>query len=192
MVGGLGYFPRAPGTVGSLFGALLFVGVAFAARALGVGPLAVSSSAGPIALGLVYSLGVLMLFMVGVWASGRAELDFGHHDDGRIVIDEVVGQLITLSPLLFFGLASPSSGRVQAPGDFLPFFFWVVTGFVLFRLFDVWKPGAVRWAEHRFEGGLGVMADDVVAGIHGGTLLLASLLASLSILGSQVPLWGVA
>ncbi len=52
-----------------------------------------------------------------------------------------------------------------------PFFFEVVTGFVLFRLFDVWKPGAVRWAERRFEGGLGVMADDLVAGLYAALCL---------------------
>ena len=109
-----------------------------------------------------------------------AEVDFGRRDDGRIVIDEVVGQLIALAPLVIFwggaasrGVAAPpvlqtSSGLhalATGPGA-LVLFFEVVTGFVLFRLFDVWKPGAVRWAEQRFEGGMGVMADDVVAGMY--------------------------
>ncbi|MFP6622883.1 MAG: phosphatidylglycerophosphatase A, partial [Myxococcota bacterium] len=50
----------------------------------------------------------------------------------------------------------------------------VVTGFVVFRVLDIWKPGPVRWAEQRFEGGLGVMADDLLAGVIGGLLLTVS------------------
>ena len=59
----------------------------------------------------------------------------------------------------------------MVPSSF-PFFFWVVTGFVLFRLFDITKLGAVRWAERRFEGGLGVMMDDVVAGVYAAIVLV--------------------
>ena len=77
------------------------------------------------------------------------------------VRDEVVGQLITYLPLTLFD------------GDDLSLIFpQVVTGFVLFRLFDVWKPGAIRWAERRFKGGLGVMADDVVAGLYASFCLV--------------------
>jgi phosphatidylglycerophosphatase A len=197
VAGGLGCVPVAPGTAGSLLGVLIFVGVAFGARAVGVGPLPAPAYS-PVppefagaAVGLLYSLGVLLLFWVGVRAAGRAEIDFGRHDDGRIVIDEVVGQLITLSPVLFFivearplvvgaalrpGSAPTPSGTVVlgAASDFLPFFLWLVTGFVLFRLFDVLKPGAIRWAERRFPGGLGVMADDAVAGVYGAAFLLAA------------------
>jgi phosphatidylglycerophosphatase A len=53
---------------------------------------------------------------------------------------------------------------------------WVVTGFVLFRVFDVWKPGPVGWAERRFGGGLGVMMDDVMAGLLAAVLLAGLLL----------------
>ncbi len=197
VAGGLGCVPVAPGTAGSLLGVLIFVGVAFGARAVGVGPLPAPAYS-PVppefagaAVGLLYSLGVLLLFWVGVRAAGRAEIDFGRHDDGRIVIDEVVGQLITLSPVLFFtvearplvvgaalrpGSAPTPSGTVVlgAASDFLPFFLWLVTGFVLFRLFDVLKPGAIRWAERRFSGGLGVMADDAIAGVYGAAFLLAA------------------
>lgn len=175
MAGGLGEVPVAPGTAGSLLGVLLFVGFAFAARSLGVGPLAASTASPPASVGLlpvyslacwlVYAFGVLILLVAGVWASGRAEIDFDCHDDRRIVIDEVVGQLIALSPLLFY----------TGTSAFLPFFSWVVTGFVLFRLFDIWKPGAVRWAECRFDGGGGVMADDVVAGFLGAVVLFLAL-----------------
>lgn len=191
---GLGYVPIAPGTAGSLLGVLLFLGFAFGVHAVGMGPLPVAPAGFSLVgsswlpVGSIYLLGVVVLFCVGVWASGRAELAFDRHDDNRIVIDEVVGQLITLAPLLFFPFESLAASPVLDFGtsvphlsdaggvDFFPFFLWVVTGFVLFRLFDIWKPGAIRWAERRFEGGLGVMADDGLAGIYAAATLTASVL----------------
>jgi phosphatidylglycerophosphatase A len=165
VAGGFGYVPRAPGTAGSIAGVLLFL-------------LAVSAGTGlsSSAFLMLYGLGVAALGLIGIRAAGRAEVDFGCRDDGRIVIDEVVGQLVALTPLavvLAFSMPrtplSPSA--LLARDDFFLIFIEVVTGFVLFRLFDVWKPGAVRWAERRFEGGLGVMADDVMAGFHAALVL---------------------
>jgi phosphatidylglycerophosphatase A len=152
VAGGLGYVPIAPGTAGSLGGVLLFLLMLYASPGI----------SRPSFLAL-YALVVGVLLLLGIRAAGRAEVDFGRRDDGRIVIDEVVGQLIALLPL---ALLVPL-GRIADEGLFL-IYPGVVTGFVLFRLFDVWKPGAVRWAERRFEGGLGVMADDVVAGLYAG------------------------
>ncbi len=103
----------------------------------------------------LFALSWAALLALGVWAAERAEHIYGR-DDGRIVIDEVVGQLLTLAPLLAFG--RPSLGAL-------------VTGFVTFRLLDIWKPGPVGWAERRFEGGMGVMADDVVAGALGAAVI---------------------
>lgn len=160
VAGGFGYAPLAPGTAGSAAAALGFLGAVALAGREGIG----RSSPIPAPLFVVlYLLVVLGLIALGVWAAGHAEADFGRPDDGRIVIDEVVGQLVTLGPLL---LGLPTS-------DFFSMSLAVVTGFVLFRLFDVWKPGAVRWAERRFEGGLGVMLDDVVAGLYAAVCLLA-------------------
>jgi phosphatidylglycerophosphatase A len=122
----------APGTWGSALGVVLAL------------PLAAGGPA-------LYVSGVLVLLAAGIWAAGEAERAYAAKDDGRIVIDEVVGQLITLAPLL----AAP--GAFRSP-------FWLVTGFVAFRVFDVWKPGPARWAERRFAGGMGVVLDDVVAG----------------------------
>jgi len=111
----------------------------------------------------LYAALVAGLLIVGIWAADRAGAAFGHEDDGRIVIDEVVGQLLALWPLLILcDLGSMNFELLVG----------VVTGFVLFRLFDIWKPGAVRWAERRFRGGVGVMADDVVAGIQGALVLV--------------------
>jgi len=164
VAGGLGYVPVAPGTAGSLGGVLLFL-------------LVVSAGAGlsRVSFALLYALGVGSLLVLGIRAAGRAEVDFGRRDDGRIVIDEVVGQLIALAPLIFLLPSHSAHSGMIAGEDFFQLIPEVVTGFVLFRLFDVWKPGAVRWAECRFEGGLGVMADDVVAGLYAGLCLFVCL-----------------
>lgn len=129
---GSGYAPVAPGTFGSAVGVLLYLALA------GLGP-------------WLYGLTSVALLSLGVWAADEAERVFARKDDRRIVIDEVVGQLLTLAPLVLLGV----------PAGFL----WLVTGFVTFRGFDIWKPGPVGWAERRFEGGAGVMLDDVVAGL---------------------------
>ncbi len=103
---------------------------------------------------------VVIVSIVGIWAAGRCEQVFGNKDDGRIVIDEVAGQLVTLTPLLV--LASAGSRL---------WWILVVTAFVVFRVLDIWKPGPVGWAERHFEGGLGVMADDLLAGVLGAILM---------------------
>ena len=132
--GGAGFVPRAPGTAGAV--------VAVAAFAFAV-QLGFSLAA--------HFATVFAVSLIGIWASGACEVAFGRHDDGRIVIDEVAGQWLALLPLL----ALSDSGLWVAG---------LVTGFVAFRWFDIAKPGPVGWAERRFEGGLGVMADDLVAG----------------------------
>ncbi len=130
---GAGYAPLAPGTAGAA------VGVALYAVLCGLGP-------------ALYALTVAALLFLGIWAADIAERVFATVDDGRIVIDEVVGQLVTLAPLLVLAPHAP-----RAPG-------WLLAGFLAFRLFDIWKPGPVGWAERSFRGGAGVMMDDVVAG----------------------------
>jgi phosphatidylglycerophosphatase A len=141
--GGVGFIPLAPGTFGSVVGVFLFF------------PL---SSAGL----MVYFVWVAALSALGVWAAGRAEEIFDRTDDGRIVIDEVVGQLIALTPLV----ALCRGGRVP-PFESDVFFLLIVTGFVTFRVLDIYKPGVIRWTERNISGGAGVMADDCVAGVLG-------------------------
>jgi len=85
--------------------------------------------------------------LVGIVAAGHAERHFGGKDPGVIVIDEIAGMLVTL--------AGVTPGLVN-----------LVAGFLLFRLFDIFKPFPCRWAERNFAGGLGVMADDLVAGAY--------------------------
>jgi phosphatidylglycerophosphatase A len=131
-------------------------------------------------LGLLLAV-VAVVSVLGTWAAGRCEEAWGRKDDGRIVIDEVAGQLLTLVPVLALGAAGVP--EELSSGSRL-WWLLVVTAFVAFRGLDIWKPGPVRWAERSFPGGLGVMADDLVAGAIGGVLMAlpcyALLIASLS------------
>jgi phosphatidylglycerophosphatase A len=129
--GGAGFAPKAPGTAGSIVGVFVYLLVE-AAHA-----------------GAYYLHAIIFFFIVGTWASSRVERLYGH-DSQRIVIDEVVGQMIT------FGLYA---GRYQLSAIF------IAIGFGLFRLFDITKPFPIRRLE-RLPGGLGVVADDVGAGVY--------------------------
>lgn len=105
---------------------------------------------------LAVNLGVIVLaFALGVWACSTASKALGVDDHRALVWDEFVGQWIALLPAL---AAS---------------WWYVPVGFVLFRLFDVWKPWPIRWFDRRLHGGLGVMADDVVAGVFAALVLVA-------------------
>jgi phosphatidylglycerophosphatase A len=136
--GYLGYVPVAPGTFGSAAGLVVFLGVR------GTGSTAVEIAV------------IVVLFAVGVWSGTVAEHHFGGVDPGPIVLDEVVGMLITLALL-----------PVDLGG--------AIVGFVVFRVLDVVKP----WPSAQFEklpGGLGVMADDGMAAIY-GNLVMRGLMA---------------
>ncbi|HRQ66022.1 MAG TPA: phosphatidylglycerophosphatase A [Xanthomonadaceae bacterium] len=96
---------------------------------------------------------VIVVFVLGVLASEWAMQKLGGDDPGCVVIDEWVGLWIALF--------------VAPPG-----WWWLLAGFVLFRLFDIAKPWPVGWLERRLEGGLGVMADDVAAGFMAALVLV--------------------
>ncbi len=95
----------------------------------------------------VYLAAAAAVFALGCWAAGRAERDLGRHDAPEVVIDEVAGYLTTM----FLAPSLP-----LAP-------LW---GFVFFRIFDIFKPWPVRWADRRVPGALGVMLDDILAGLY--------------------------
>lgn len=94
-----------------------------------------------------YFLVLLLLFIVGFFVSGSAEKILDSPDAGCIVIDEILGMFITL-------FAAP-----QHPAA------WVL-GFVLFRIFDIFKPFPVSWFDQRIHGGFGIMMDDIIAGLY--------------------------
>jgi phosphatidylglycerophosphatase A len=103
------------------------------------------------ASGLVVAAAVL--FLVGWFVAARAARALDSKDPGIIVIDEVAGQWLTLA---------------AAPLDPLAY----GAGFLLFRLFDIWKPWPVRWADRRLAGGFGIMADDLLASLYAVTVLV--------------------
>jgi len=135
---GVGRAPVAPGTFGSAAGVILFLLLS------GLSP-------------VLYAVTLVGVTCLAIWAAEAYERQTGAHDDGRIVIDEVTGQLVALTPLVL-------AGRSRS-------FFLVVTGFVLFRVFDVWKPGPIRWLDRNVAGGAGVVLDDVLAGGFAAALL---------------------
>lgn len=126
-----------------------------------------SAAALPFAWGLMAAGGPFLLlaaaiacFAIGWWASAVYVGLTGADDPGEVVIDEVAGQWLVL-------LAAPLD-----PASYL-------AGFALFRLFDIWKPWPVRWADRRVGGGLGIMLDDVLAGLYGlGLMTLLNHLRS--------------
>lgn len=95
---------------------------------------------------IIYFFVTLALLFLGVWACARTERDLGVHDHPGIVWDEVVGMLVTL---------------FLAPAGWV----WLLIGFGLFRLFDIWKPFPIGWLNAHGKGGWGIMLDDVAAGV---------------------------
>jgi phosphatidylglycerophosphatase A len=149
---GVGYFPIAPGTMGSLVGVGLYLSIWTGIdRAL-------TSNALAKRLDAVYVFTPQMTFMlvaillvtwVGFWSATRAEKLVRKKDPTIVVIDEVAGQMIAL-----------------LSGPFWVHTWWsIFTAFILFRAFDIWKPYPIRRLE-RLESGLGIMLDDVGAGAY--------------------------
>jgi phosphatidylglycerophosphatase A len=93
----------------------------------------------------IYLALVFLVSITGVWICQKASARLGAHDHPGIVWDEFAGFLVTMIP------ASAS-------------WIWVVAGFVLFRVFDIWKPWPISWADRELKGGLGIMLDDLLAG----------------------------
>lgn len=97
--------------------------------------------------GIIFnSLSLLTFIALSVWAAGRADVLLKKHDAREIVIDEVAGMAVTLFLVPF------------TPGS-------VILGFGLFRFFDIVKLGPVKWADNRLAGGVGIVADDLLAGV---------------------------
>lgn len=133
---GSGYAPVAPGTFGSIPG----LAIAWILSRTGGAP--------------ALAAGTALVALVGIWAADRAEKIFGGKDPGRVVIDEIAGQMLTM-------LFVPFTGPLAA------------AGFFLFRAADVIKPFPARRLES-LDGGSGIMADDLVAGLYANLCLQAA------------------
>ena len=140
---GTGLSPKAPGTVGTL-------------------------ASLPVGLALLYYFGMETLFMltvaitvIGIFEINKYENQTGTHDQQEIVIDEAAGMWLSLM------IAYSTAATLTYPFvDILA----IVLSFAAFRLFDIWKPSTIGWIDRELKGGLGVMLDDVLAGIAGGLL----------------------
>jgi len=130
---GVGYSPIAPGTLGTIITIPLYYFL--------------SAIRSPL-----YEITLIAFIFLSVWISENAEIFFGKRDDPRIVIDEMMGFLITM-------LWVPKTVR------------FIILGFFLFRFFDILKPFPIRRLEKRLKGGWGVVLDDVMAGVYANIIL---------------------
>jgi phosphatidylglycerophosphatase A len=94
----------------------------------------------------VYLILTLLAFFAGIFICGKVSRDLGEHDYSGIVWDEIVGYLLTM---------------FLVPLNWV----WILLGFALFRLFDIWKPYPIKWVDKRVGGGFGIMLDDVLAAV---------------------------
>jgi len=101
-------------------------------------------------------LGVLLIVALAVWVAGQAEKILAQKDPGCIVVDEIAGILITF---------------IALPWNFTS----VCAGFFIFRILDIVKPFPICWVEKKFSGGIGIVGDDVMAGILGNLILRMAL-----------------
>ena len=97
---------------------------------------------------------LLVMSLAGIWICGESSRRLGVHDHGGIVWDEFAGFLLTM-------LAAPAG------------WMWIVVGFFLFRLFDIWKPWPIRLVDRDVPGGFGIMFDDILAGVYAWLVLQA-------------------
>jgi len=152
---GVGYLPLAPGTYGSAVGVLIYlIFASIEGRANFYSSQNNWADAQITAWIHAVNLILFLLFcLLGIWAANRAVKIFQNKDPQQAVVDEVIGQLITFL--------------------FVPFavsWHFVVAGFLLFRLFDIWKPYPIDSLQN-LPAGIGVCADDILAGVYAGTCL---------------------
>jgi len=132
---GVGYLPLIPGTFGSMLGVAIFL-LLFRVPVLVL-------------------LAIVVITFAGIWAGTRTEELSGRKDPGKVVVDEVAGQMIALFPLTLFTRWSTTA---------------VIVSFILFRFFDIVKPYPAGRFE-RLKGGLGIMCDDLVAGVYAAVIV---------------------
>jgi phosphatidylglycerophosphatase A len=151
---GVGRIPKAPGTFGTLLGLPWF------ALLLLPGSLP------------VFIVGTILGLGLSVWCCGRAEKILGQSDPGSVVLDEITAMPVCFLPWLLWEISRhgtiPSAGYFFSDGNLLR----TAGAFLLFRLFDIWKPWPVRQSQN-LPGGWGVTTDDVLAAVYTGLAVLA-------------------
>lgn len=152
---GVGYLPVAPGTWGSMVGVLIYLIAAWSEAIIGINLLEKGWRLQQIEAWLhALNLIIFLLFcLLGIWAANRATVLFKDKDPSQAVVDEVIGQIIVFL--------------------FIPFgvhWGFILAGFLLFRLFDIWKPYPIDSLQN-LPAGIGVCADDILAGVYGGVCL---------------------
>jgi phosphatidylglycerophosphatase A len=162
---GVGYIPLAPGTWGSAVAVGIYLLVQRAEINITAHCVAAGQRADVVGAWLTVAslVALLLLIFVGIWASSRATKLFGDKDPQKVVVDEVMGQLIVF-------LFVPLNIGWQL----------ILAGFILFRLFDIWKPYPIDSLQY-LPGGIGVCADDILAGLYGGVCLTALYAISFSL-----------
>lgn len=150
---GVGYLPIAPGTWGSLVGAGFYFFLANSFHSFRYSSQLAAPEYFVATIHAAILIGLLLFCLLGIWASSHAIELLGHTDPSQAVVDEVMGQLIVFL--------------------FIPFTTsWVIilAGFLLFRLFDIWKPYPIDHLQD-LPGGIGICADDILAGVYAGVCL---------------------
>ncbi len=110
------------------------------------------------------AVAIVVGFLKGWWATAKYIANGDNHDPSEVVVDELIGQWIALLPIAI--------GAAHAGVSFWALWPGILTAFIAFRLFDIWKPGPVGWADRRGDA-LGVMLDDVIAGVFAAVIVLA-------------------
>lgn len=158
---GVGYLPLAPGTWGSMVGVGIYI--LFVWIEASFNPKNLSETQTTAWIHVFNGVIFIVFCLLGIWASGHSTKLFKHKDPSQAVVDEVIGQLLTFL--------------------FIPFTFsWklIFVGFLLFRLFDIWKPYPIDSLQN-LPSGIGVCADDILAGVYAGAILSIIYAVSLSL-----------
>jgi len=160
---GVGYLPLAPGTWGSLVAVGFYALLASTFSTVRYGASLQSPESFVVTIHAVILVAFLLFILVGIWAASRSIELLGNSDASQAVVDEVIGQLIVF---LFIPFTSS----------------WLLigAGFLLFRLFDIWKPYPIDYLQE-LPGGIGVCADDILAGVYAGVCVSIIYAISLSV-----------
>ena len=146
-----GLFPFAPGTVGSILAIIIGI-ILF--KLIGI---------------IYFCICIFFIFFIGWWVCSKITLKTKNKDPSEIIVDELVGQWITLLPVFWFAEKNFESTNIPI--------FELFLALILFRIFDIIKIGPVKWADN-LTSGLGVMLDDLFAGILSAIILLLYLLVT--------------